>query len=109
MGEQCTLSADLYSFGVLLIELATQQLTTRGDRRLPQAPGDCPQVGGWVGGWVGGRRQAGRHCRLPHMLDLYTYMWLQGVVVLIEECISPDPLQRPTAAAARRRLLAAGG
>ena len=43
------------------------------------------------------------------MLDLYTYMWLQGVVVLIEECISPDPLQRPTAAAARRRLLAAGG
>ena len=44
MGGQCTLAADLYSFGVLLIELTTQQLTTRGDRRLPQAPGECPQV-----------------------------------------------------------------
>ena len=46
MGEQCTLAADMYSFGILLIELTTQQpVEKRGEWRLPRAPRDCPQVG----------------------------------------------------------------
>ena len=39
MGEHCTLAADLYSFGVMLIELTTQELCERrGEWRLPRAP-----------------------------------------------------------------------
>ena len=45
MGARCTLAADLHSFGVLLIELTTQQVVRhRGDWRLPRAPQECPQV-----------------------------------------------------------------
>jgi hypothetical protein len=45
MGARCTLAADLFSFGVLLIELTTQQVVRhRGDWRLPRAPHDCPEV-----------------------------------------------------------------
>lgn len=45
LGERCTLAADVYSFGILLIELTTQQLgKTRGSRRLPHVPVECPAV-----------------------------------------------------------------
>ena len=45
MGQRCTLAADMYSFGMLLIELTTQQLgKTRGDWCMPLVPQDCPQV-----------------------------------------------------------------
>ena len=47
MGQRCTLAADCYSFGVLLIELLTQDLSRgRGEWRLPRAPEECPQVRG---------------------------------------------------------------
>ncbi|KAI3433944.1 hypothetical protein D9Q98_003746 [Chlorella vulgaris] len=45
LGFQCTLAADLYGFGILLIELTTQQtVQRRGDWRLPLVPGDCSQA-----------------------------------------------------------------
>ena len=45
MGQRCTLAADMYSFGVLLIELTTQELVVkRSCWRLPRAPEECPQV-----------------------------------------------------------------
>jgi hypothetical protein len=51
MGEQCTVQSDIYSLGVLLIELTTLHLgRKRGEWQLPHAPRDCPQV----------RRQHGR-------------------------------------------------
>jgi hypothetical protein len=46
MGQRCTLSVDVYSLGVLLVELTTFDLgARRGDWRLPRAPAECPQVG----------------------------------------------------------------
>jgi hypothetical protein len=54
MGQQCSLEADLYSFGILLIELITQeQISAHGECRLPHAPLECPQVG-WRMHWVSG-------------------------------------------------------
>ncbi len=45
LGFQCTLAADLYGFGILLIELTTQQtVQRRGDWRLPLVSEDCSQV-----------------------------------------------------------------
>jgi serine/threonine protein kinase len=45
LGQRCTLAADVYSFGVLLIELATgQAVTRRSSWRLPVAPGECSQA-----------------------------------------------------------------
>jgi hypothetical protein len=46
IGHRCTLAADLYSFGLLLIQLATQQAVVRhrGDWCMPRAPEECPQV-----------------------------------------------------------------
>ena len=45
LGQRCTLAADLYSFGLLLIELTTQQLVTgRGKWRWPLVPQECPQA-----------------------------------------------------------------
>ena len=45
MGQRCSLAADMYSFGVVMVELTTGQLLrTRGEKLLPQAPRDCPQV-----------------------------------------------------------------
>ena len=45
MGQRCTLAADLYSFGLLLVELTTQQLVTRrGKWRWPRVPQECPQA-----------------------------------------------------------------
>ena len=45
MGQRCTLAADLYSFGLLLVELTTQQLVTRrGKWRWPRVPHECPQA-----------------------------------------------------------------
>ncbi|PSC70012.1 leucine-rich repeat family [Micractinium conductrix] len=44
MGMKCTLAADMYSFGLALIALLTQQLLLkRGQWHLPRAPQDCPQ------------------------------------------------------------------
>lgn len=46
MGQQCTVSADMYAFGLLLVSLLTGQMAeARGSWRLPRAPEDCPQVG----------------------------------------------------------------
>jgi serine/threonine protein kinase len=46
MGARCTLAADVYSFGILLVELTTQQVVRhRGDWRLPQTPQQCTQMG----------------------------------------------------------------
>ena len=43
LGQRCTLAADMYSLGILLIELTTQTLgKTRCARRLPQPPDECP-------------------------------------------------------------------
>ena len=45
LGERCTLAADVFSLGVLLIELITRTLCAkRGEWRLPRAPEDCPPV-----------------------------------------------------------------
>ena len=51
MGQRCTVAADLYSFGILLIELITQEQSKgRGGWRLPRAPEECPQVRERAGG-----------------------------------------------------------
>ncbi|KAL4440185.1 hypothetical protein ABPG75_003186 [Micractinium tetrahymenae] len=43
LGQRCTLAADMYSFGILLIELLTQKhWDLRGQWRLPRAPEECP-------------------------------------------------------------------
>jgi hypothetical protein len=45
LGQRCTLAADMYCFGMLLIELTTQQLVTRrGKWRWPRVPQECPQA-----------------------------------------------------------------
>lgn len=45
MGQRCTLAADVYSFGVLLIELTTQpEVSQRIQWRMPRAPDECPQA-----------------------------------------------------------------
>ena len=45
LGEPCTPAVDMYSFGILLIELTTRQVVVRrGEWRLPAAPQECPQV-----------------------------------------------------------------
>lgn len=45
LGSPCTLTADIYSLGVLLVVLATRRLlSNRGEWELPRAPRDCPSV-----------------------------------------------------------------
>ncbi|KAL4422558.1 hypothetical protein ABPG75_008755 [Micractinium tetrahymenae] len=45
LGERCGLAADMYSFGVLLIELTTRTpVTKRGRWRLPCVPQECSQA-----------------------------------------------------------------
>jgi len=45
LGQRCTLAADMYSFGVLLVELATGRVVTRrGNWQLPRAPEQCSQA-----------------------------------------------------------------
>lgn len=47
LGSPCTLAADVYSLGMLLIVLASRRLlSNRGEWALPQAPRDCPAVSG---------------------------------------------------------------
>ena len=42
LGQRCTLAADVYSLGILLIELTTgQPVMRRGGWRLPRAPDEC--------------------------------------------------------------------
>ena len=44
MGRQCTVAADVYSFGILLGELASLQVERkRREWVVPCAPRDCPQ------------------------------------------------------------------
>ena len=69
MGQRCSLAADLYSFGIQLIELITQEQSGgRGEWRLPRAPEECPQVRKRVGEWVGGVAvwRCGLHKRERH-------------------------------------------
>ena len=50
MGYRCTLAADMYGFGILLVELTTQCVVDRrGEWRLPRVPDECPQVGAAAG------------------------------------------------------------
>ena len=43
LGQRCSLAADIYSLGILLIELTTlTPVVKRGGWRLPTAPQDCP-------------------------------------------------------------------
>ncbi|KAI3427363.1 hypothetical protein D9Q98_010279 [Chlorella vulgaris] len=45
MGLRCTLAADVYSFGVLLVQLTTQHMgSKRGEWRLPHVPQECSQA-----------------------------------------------------------------
>ena len=45
LGERCTPASDVYSLGIVLIELTTvAPVVTRGSWRMPIAPQDCPQV-----------------------------------------------------------------
>ena len=45
LGDACTLAADIYSLGILMIELTTQQIVyKRGAWRLPRVPEECPEV-----------------------------------------------------------------
>ena len=42
LGQRCTPAADVYSLGILLIELTTgQPVMRRGGWRLPRAPDEC--------------------------------------------------------------------
>ena len=127
IGHRCTLAADLYSFALLLIQLATQQAVVRhrGDWRLPRAPDECPQVGAVPPALHSPSRQhwlptqpcrdvpryshpsSRTHQHQPFLcssMSLTTCMCLQAVVDLIEECISSDPQRRPSAAQALQRL-----
>lgn len=45
LGERCTYAADMYSFGIMLAEIATGQVVCRrGQWRLPCVPEECPQA-----------------------------------------------------------------
>lgn len=45
LGHRCTLAADVYSFGLVLVELTTHTvMRRRGQWRLPRAPEECPQA-----------------------------------------------------------------
>ena len=45
LGERCRLASDVYSLGILLVELTTlTPVVKRGGWRMPSAPHDCPQV-----------------------------------------------------------------
>ena len=60
LGERCSLAADIYSLGILLIELTTlEPVARRGGWRMPSAPHDCPQVSETA---AGRRRTADLDC-----------------------------------------------
>ncbi|EFN59227.1 hypothetical protein CHLNCDRAFT_138200 [Chlorella variabilis] len=43
-GQQCTFSADIYSFGIVLWEIFTGEIPNRGSMRNPRVPEECPQA-----------------------------------------------------------------
>lgn len=43
LGEKCTEKVDIYSLGVVLWEIVTQEIPQRGTLRDPVVPRDCPQ------------------------------------------------------------------
>ena len=46
LGGRCSPAADVYSLGILLIEIVTlAPVLRRSSWRLPSAPHECPQVG----------------------------------------------------------------
>ena len=48
LGQRCTLAADVYSLGLLLVQLTTGHIIRRrGDWRSPAVPDECPQVSWW--------------------------------------------------------------
>ena len=107
LGRRCTLAADVYSLGLLLVELTTGQvIARRGAWHLPHAPDDCPQA----------RRQrvqlsaaAGRGgvvpvANGPIRTSIAVSDSLQAVVDLIEACLASAPSDRPLAAEVFRRL-----
>ena len=50
LGRLCSSAADIYSLGILLIELTTlAPVVKRGGWRMPVAPEDCPRVR--IAGW----------------------------------------------------------
>lgn len=62
LGQRVTLAADLYSLGILLIALLTQEpVTRRGGWRLPRSPQECPQASS-AGGVRGKRSTANSDC-----------------------------------------------
>ena len=125
------LPACRYSFGLLLVQLTTQEIVAkRGEWRLPRVPEECSQVGLqglWCGGAVVGRRATGAACRArqpslqpaaswdpelaclaspPSVLCPHHCRLVQAVLELIEQCVASEPRQRPTAAQALARLQA---
>jgi len=45
VARRCTLKSDIYSFGIVLLEIVTGVMpVTRGKTTTPQVPHDCPEV-----------------------------------------------------------------
>lgn len=90
MGQRCTLAADIYSLGVLLVELTTLSVVyKRGEWRLPRAPIDCPQVGSpWEGcctvfsstvfssALLARSQTSCKHTRTPHHVSSRRLWWI---------------------------------
>lgn len=119
MGLRCSLAADVYSLGLILVDLCTRNTAggrARGGLRLPRAPDDCPQARVAVLRGVLGSGHCGPAvppCGCPQLLSFTAASGIvlpsgparpQAVVELISECLSPDPGARPAAADVLRRL-----
>ena len=69
LGQRCTLAADVYSLGILLLLLVTGQPEgARGRWRMPAAPEECPKVRWKV---ARGSLGLGPACPVPALLPLH--------------------------------------